>query len=243
MTKRFDQFTAVDSLDLSIDDGTVFGFLGPNGAGKTTTIKMLVGLIDPTEGTATIAGHDVVHEHQAAKSLLGYMPDHPFLYDYLTPREFLLFLADVRQLGDVSARITELLEYFDLDDKADVYSTNLSYGMKKKLAICGAILHRPKLLILDEPTDGLDPLSVKKFRDLVASLAAEGTTVFLSSHILEVVEKICSRVAIIYKGKIIADGTTAELQARASGEQNLETVFIELTNEANQASKDDRPCP
>jgi len=234
LTKTYGTLRAVDGLELTIELGEVFGFLGPNGAGKTTTIKMLVGLLAPTSGTATIDGHDIVDDALVVKERLGYLPDEPFLYDYLTPREFLRFLGDVRRLSDADERSAKLLETLGLADKSDEYCTDLSHGMKKKLAFAGAVLHRPALAILDEPTSGLDPLSVRVFRETVRSLAAEGTTVFLSTHILEIAEALCSRVGIINRGRLVAVGTPTELKERAQlGEGNLEDLFIQLTAEAS----------
>ena len=240
LTKVYGELTAVSHLDLTIDQGEVFGFLGPNGAGKTTTIKMLVGLLAPTEGTATIKGFDVADDPIGVKEVLGYLPDEPFLYDYLTPREFLRFLGDVRKVENADKKIEELLARFDLDNKADEYCADLSHGMKKKLAFAGAILHSPALAILDEPTSGLDPLSVRKFRETVRKLAAEGTTVFLSTHILEIAEALCTRVGIINRGRLVAVGTPKELKERAQlGESNLEDLFIELTvNDKEEGDKE-----
>ena len=235
LTKVYGELTAVDSLELTIDKGEVFGFLGPNGAGKTTTIKMLVGLLAPTSGSASIDDCDVIEDPIAVKERLGFLPDEPFLYDYLTPREFLRFLADVRQLENADERIAKLLETFDLTSKSDEYCTDLSHGMKKKLAFAGAILHQPTLAILDEPTSGLDPLSVRRFKETVQQLADDGTTVFLSTHILEIAEALCTRIGIINKGKLVAVGQPQELKERAQlGEANLEDLFIELTSGAKE---------
>ena len=235
LTKVYGELTAVDNLELTIDKGEVFGFLGPNGAGKTTTIKMLVGLLSPTSGSAKIDGCDVIEDPITVKERLGFLPDEPFLYDYLTPREFLRFLADVRQLENADKRIATLLETFGLTDKSDEYCTDLSHGMKKKLAFAGAILHQPTLAILDEPTSGLDPLSVRKFKEAVQQLSDGGTTVFLSTHILEIADALCTRIGIINKGKLVAVGQPQELKERAQlGEANLEDLFIELTSGANE---------
>lgn len=226
--KRYDDLIALRGLDLSVEPGEVFGFLGPNGSGKTTTIKMLVGLLVPDAGGAKIAGMDIATQSIEVKRVLGFVPDSPMHYDYLTAREQLRFLADVRGLGDVDARIGQLLEQFSLAEKADTYCTDLSHGMRKKLAFAGALLHEPKVLILDEPTGGLDPLSVRRFRELVRSLADQGTTVFLSTHLLDIAARLCDRVGILYQGALRAVGAPDELVARR-GEGELEDIFLEMT--------------
>ncbi len=240
LTRSFGAKLAVDRLDLRVEAGEVFGFLGPNGAGKTTTMKMLTGLLLPSAGSARIAGLDVVADSLAVKRVLGFMPDTPLLYDFLTPREQLQFLADVHGVGDAPERIRDLLAELDLSDKADSLQKELSHGMRKKVAFAAARIHAPKLLILDEPTSGLDPRSVRVFRETLRRLASEGTTVLLSTHVLELVERLCDRVAIMFRGRLRAVGTPAELlagQGRAAGE--LEDVFLELTAEPDEAAGDE----
>jgi ABC-2 type transport system ATP-binding protein len=237
LTKTFGTFTAVDGLSFSVDKGQIFGFLGPNGAGKTTTIKMLTGLLKPTSGSASIGGYDVSNGGVDVKKQRGYLADNPFLYDYLTPYEFLLFMADMKEVKDGPQKADELLSRFSLEEKRNSYCTDLSHGMKKKTALAGAIIDGAPLLILDEPVSGLDPASQARFRKTIKSLAENGTTVLLSTHILEDAEKLCNRVGIINHGKLIATGTIEELKEQASKDKtsnsnnSLEEIFLKLTDD------------
>ena len=239
LTKIYGQgvggFRAVDSLTLRVAPGELFGFLGPNGAGKTTTIKMLVGLLRPSAGTARIAGFDVQSQAAPAKRRTGYVPDNPFLYDKLTGREFLDFIADLYSLptGPVRrAKAGGLLSLLDLDAQADKLIGGYSRGMRQKLALAAALLPDPQALFLDEPTVGLDPGSVRRLKDILRAQCRErGAAVFLSTHTLEVAAEICDRVGIFHRGRLIAEGSPAALSAQAASGR-LEDVFLTLTAES-----------
>jgi ABC-2 type transport system ATP-binding protein len=236
LTKCFDKIVAVDHLFLEVPDGQLFGFLGPNGAGKTTTIKMLTGLLQPTEGIARIDGLDVVKQPIAAKTITGYVPDNAFLYEKLTGREMLDLTGDLWRITTKrrQSKIDDLLQLFDLTDKRDELIQNYSRGMRQKLSLACALLHEPKVLLLDEPTVGLDPKSSRLLKQVLRELANRGTTVFVSTHILEIAERLCDRVAIINQGKIIAQGTLEELRA-GSNTLSLEEIFLTLTGDAEDA--------
>jgi ABC-2 type transport system ATP-binding protein len=227
LTKRYGDFTAVDDISLSVSPGEIYGFLGPNGAGKTTTIRILAGLSLPTSGVVQIAGIDVASDGTKTKSILGYVPDRPYLYEKLTGRELLEFVANLydHEWRDCEARARELLAYFDIAEWADARIENLSHGMKQKLVIVSALVHDPRVLIIDEPMVGLDALAQRQVRRLMRKLADEQKTVFLTTHTLSVAEAVCDRVAILSHGKIIAEGATADLKQ----ERALEDVFLELT--------------
>ncbi len=232
LVKRFGGFTAVDGVSLTARAGEVVGLLGPNGAGKTTTIGMLTGLLRPTAGTVRVGGHDVAREQRAVKRLIGYVPDEPYLYDKLTGREFVTLMGRLYGVGgDLTARVDELLGYFDLREAADDLTGGYSHGMKQKTALCGVLVHDPLVLFLDEPTVGLDPRSARLLKDTLRSLAATGRAVLLCTHILEIAQAICDRVAILDRGRVIAQGSLDELRATAhagSGE-SLEDIFLRLT--------------
>jgi ABC-2 type transport system ATP-binding protein len=230
LTKRYGDFTAVDGLSLTVDRGEIFGFLGPNGAGKTTTIRILAGLSLPTSGEVFVDGIDVIAEGTRAKSLMGYIPDRPYLYEKLTGRELLQFVTNLysKEWSECEPRAVELLRYFGLAEWTDARIENLSHGMKQKLVIVSALVHDPTLLIIDEPMVGLDALAQKQVKLLFRRLASEGKTVFLTTHTLSVAEAVCDRIAIINRGKIVARGTTSELK----NDRALEDVFLELTYES-----------
>ncbi len=232
LTRRYSDFTAVNQLNLLVRPGEIYGFLGANGAGKTSTIKMLVGLMEPSAGRAWINGHDVWAEPMPAKAVMGYVPDRSTLYERLTGREFLTFLAQMRGIPqpEANARIRSLLELLELTQRADDLSRIYSFGMKRKLALAGALLHRPRVLILDEPLNGLDPRSARNLKDFFAATAAEGTAIFLSIHDLATAEQVCHRVGIIHQGTLVAEGTAEELRQLA-GAPNLEAVFLHITSE------------
>src|SRR6266487_150274 len=236
LAKRYGHLVAIKNLNLHIAQGEFFGFLGPNGAGKTTTIKILIGLLRPTAGAARIGGHDIQREPIAAKSLIGYVPDQPYLPEKLTAREFLEFIAGLYQLDRTLARRRgeELLKLFDLSDRADDLVGGYSHGMRQKTALAGALLHNPKAFFLDEPTVGLDPRSARLIKDILREVAERGTAVFMSTHILEIAERMCDRVAIISGGQVVATGTMDELRAGRTGE-SLEDIFLELTGGAEEA--------
>ncbi|HEY4640152.1 MAG TPA: ABC transporter ATP-binding protein [Thermoanaerobaculia bacterium] len=231
LTQAFGAFRAVDNLQLRVRKGEIYGFLGLNGAGKTTTMKMLVGLLEPTEGKVFVAEHDVWQEPLKAKAAFGYVPDKAILYDRLSGREFLEFLAQVRGLDRRSSakRIEELLQLLELKRHAHVACGNYSFGMKRKLSLAGALLHQPSVLVLDEPFNGLDPRSAHRLKELFAELAGM-TTIFLSTHDLPTAEAVCHRVGILHHGRLIAEGTPAELQQRAAG-SDLGAIFLDLTRE------------
>ena len=230
LTKRYGDTLAVDQVDFTVYPGEIFGFLGPNGAGKTTTIKMLIGLLQPTSGTAFIAGHDIQREPLQAKAAFGYVPDQPQLPEKLTAREYLQFIAGLYRIAPATAmqRATEYLTMFDLLERADDLLGGYSHGMQQKAAVTGALLHQPRALLLDEPTVGLDPRSARLMKDVLRTMAAEGTAIMLTTHILEIAERLCHRVAIINQGRIIAMGTLDELR-HTTTETSLEDIFLELT--------------
>ena len=223
---------AVDSLNLKVSKGEIFGFLGPNGAGKTTTIKMIIGLLNPDSGNILIDGTDIAKDPLIAKKKLGYVPDNPNLYDRLTGMEYLNFMADVYQVpaDKRKERIEHYLEMFDLKDAAVDLIKSYSHGMKQKTALTGALIHDPKLWILDEPMVGLDPKSAHLLKSQMREHCDRGNTVFFSTHVLEVAEKLCDRVGIIHKGKLIAIGTIDELK-HGDNKDSLENIFLELTEQ------------
>jgi ABC-2 type transport system ATP-binding protein len=233
LTKRYGDFTAVDRLTLDAAAGSIFGFLGPNGAGKTTTIRIMAGLSLPTSGTVRVGGIDVLAEPVRAKAIMGYVPDRPYLYEKLTGRELLHFVADLyrKDWRTCEPRAVELLRWFGLGDWIDARIENLSHGMKQKLVIVSSLVHEPAVLVIDEPMVGLDALAQRQVKQLFRRLADEGRTIFLTTHTLSVAEAVCDRIAIINRGRIVATGTTAELKKESA----LEDVFLELTYEENVA--------
>jgi ABC-2 type transport system ATP-binding protein len=234
LTKRYGDFTAVDRLTLRAAAGEIFGFLGPNGAGKTTTIRIVSGLSLPTSGTVRVDGVDVIAEPVRAKASMGYVPDRPYLYEKLTGRELLHFVADLyrKEWSACEQRAVDLLTYFGLGDWIDARIENLSHGMKQKLVIVSALVHDPRVLVIDEPMVGLDALAQRQVKLLFRRLANEGKTVFLTTHTLSVAEAVCDRIAIINRGRIVAQGTTAELKRDSA----LEDVFLELTYDNEDAA-------
>ncbi|OGR52973.1 MAG: ABC transporter [Elusimicrobia bacterium GWA2_62_23] len=234
LTKTFGSFKAVDGLNLKVEPGEIFGFLGPNGAGKTTTVKILSGIMRPTAGHVLVAGHDVDKEPLLAKQALAYIPDEPFVYPKLTGWEFLRFIGDLYAVpnSEQRRRIPELLETFELSAHAGELLEGYSHGMKQKLLIASVLLRRPRVVLFDEPTVGLDPKSIRRFKTLLADIAREGAAVFMCTHILDMAEKLCHSVGIIYRGRLVARGSVAEVKRLASGadkERSLEDVFLELT--------------
>jgi ABC-2 type transport system ATP-binding protein len=229
---------AVKELSLTVGAGELFGFLGPNGAGKTTTIKMIVGLLRPDTGSVTLNGIDTRREPLAAKALLGYCPDEPVLYDKMTGIRFLSFIGDVYGMSgpERAARIAELTERFELRDALGDAITSYSHGMRQKLSLISALMHDPKILVLDEPIVGLDPRAAFTLKETMKGLCARGTTVFFSTHIMEVAERLCDRVGIVSHGELIAAAPLEELRAHA-GEKNatLEKLFLEMTDEDSVA--------
>ena len=228
LTKRYGAFTAVDDISLSVSPGEIYGFLGPNGAGKTTTIRILAGLSLPTSGVVRIDGHDVGSDGARTKSIVGYVPDRPYLYEKLTGRELLQFVVNLygREWRDCEPRAMELLRYFDIFDWTDARIENLSHGMKQKLVIVAALVHDPSVLVIDEPMVGLDALAQKQVKTLLRRLVSEQKTIFLTTHTLSIAEAVCDRVAILNRGRIVASGPTAEVKKERAA---LEDVFLELT--------------
>jgi ABC-2 type transport system ATP-binding protein len=239
LTKTFGQKAAVNNLNLAVRRGEFFGFLGPNGAGKSTTIKMMVGLLRPTSGAAFIGGVDVWREPIRAKTLMGVLPEKLNLYERLSGRELIEFAGKLYDLprDDIHRRADALLNVLGLTDDADKLVVDYSVGMRKKIALAAALIHRPQVLFLDEPFEGIDPVSSRVIRDILRDLTASGTTIFFSSHIMEVVERLCTRVGIINHGQLVAEGTLAELRERAGGggaaAASLEDVFLQVIG-ANQ---------
>jgi len=227
LVKRYGTTAAVNDLSFTIRPGLVTGFLGPNGAGKTTTIRILAGLSLPTSGVVRVVGIDVASDGTKTKSILGYVPDRPYLYEKLTGRELLEFVVNLygREWRDCEARAIELAQYFDIDDWLNARIENYSHGMKQKLVIVAALVHDPQVLVVDEPMVGLDALAQKQVKILLRKLANEGKTIFLTTHTMSVAEAVCDRVGILNRGRIVATGSTAELRS----ERDLEDVFLELT--------------
>ncbi len=237
LVKRFGDKAAVNQVSFMVHGGEIFGFLGPNGAGKTTTIKMIVGLLQPTSGTVKVAGYDVQTQPVQAKAASGYVPDTPNLYPKLTGRELLRFVGDLYGMDrrQVERRTEELLRLFDLVEAGDDTIDSYSHGMQQKTALAAALVHDPKVLVLDEPTVGLDPRSARLIKDMLRQMANRGAAVFLSTHILEIAERMCDRIGIINKGELIAIGTMEELRAMGKGETSLEDIFLGLTGGAEYA--------
>ena len=232
LTKMYKGLRAVDSLNLEVRKGIIFGFLGPNGAGKTTTIKMMAGVLKPTKGKILIDKKDISREPFAVKMCTGFIPDRPFLYEKLTGIEFLHFIAGLYSLKhslSLNNRITELLELFELIHWGDEMIESYSHGMKQRLVMCAALLHEPKLIIVDEPMVGLDPKGARLVKDIFRNQADKGTTIFMSTHSLEVAQEVCEEIAIIQAGKVIAKGTQEELRHKAGVDGSLERLFLKLT--------------
>ena len=232
LTKRYGNITAISDINLTIPSGQFFGFLGPNGAGKTTTIKTIVGLLKPTSGTVKVEGFDVQKEPIRAKQVVGFIPDKPFIYEKLTGREFLRFVAGLYEVNgnEVDTRIDQLLEMFELTDWKDELIESYSHGMRQKIVMSSALLHQPKVIVVDEPMVGLDPKGARQVKKIFKEICARGTTIFMSTHTLEIAEQMCDYIAIIQKGTIIAQGTVSELRIIAkTGLTKLEDIFLELT--------------
>lgn len=233
LTRYYGSLAAVQDLNLSVETGELFGFLGPNGAGKTTTIRMIMGLLKPTSGSVHVAGHDVQQEPLEVKRSVGYLAQSPLLYENLTGREFLRFLGGLYALSEakIEDRSNHLLDLLELDDKADQTIESYSGGMRHKIGLCGAMLHEPPILVLDEPLAGLDPYGARRVKDLLRDLCQMGGTVFLSTHVLEIAERVCDRVGILDQGQLIAVGSMKALraQAQSTSETTLEDLFLELT--------------
>ncbi len=232
LTKLYGSFVAVDDITLDVKAGELFAFLGPNGAGKTTTLRMIAGILRPNDGRVLLGGDDVHRNPLAAKQRLGFIPDRPFVYEKLTGAEFLRFVAGLYgQEGDiVERRIAELLEVFELASWKDELVEAYSHGMRQKLIISSALIHRPECIVVDEPMVGLDPKAARLLKDIFRQFVGKGGTVLMSTHTLEVAEAMCDRIGIIQHGKIVACGTMEELRRQtAAGEVSLEELFLKLT--------------
>ncbi|MCX7982026.1 MAG: ABC transporter ATP-binding protein [Syntrophales bacterium] len=234
VTKNYGALRAVDGISLRVEAGEIFGLLGPNGAGKTTTLRLMGGIILPDSGRITIGGISLLQDPVAAKKIIGFIPDRPYVYEKLTGREFLQFIADVYRLERSRAmkRADSLLEMFGLDGRQNDLVESYSHGMKQRLVIISALLHDPQVIIVDEPMVGLDPAGVKLVRETLQEQAKRGSTVFLSTHTLSLAEEICDRIGIIHRGRLLATGTMEELRHLVqTGVQDLESIFLKITME------------
>ena len=232
LSKVFGTFTAVRDLSFAVRPGEVLGLVGPNGAGKTTTLRAIAGIIPPTTGQVHLAGHDLLAQPTQAKRVLGFFTDEPRLFDYLTVRQHLNFVARLYAVADHEAIAQPLLEELEIADRLDSLPAELSRGMKQKLAIACGLLHSPQVLMFDEPLTGLDPLGIRRMKDSIMKRAKAGAAIILSSHLLHLLEEVCSHVLILKRGEKIADGTIAEIRARfgnGDSNANLEDVFIRAT--------------
>jgi ABC-2 type transport system ATP-binding protein len=234
VSKRYGAKLAVDRLTLRVEAGELFAFLGPNGAGKTTTIKLMCGLLFPTQGTVRMGGYDLRTDGDRARALLSYVPDQPYLYEKLTGREFLQFTADMYGLdpGHARDRMAAMIDLFSLHGFVDDLTERYSHGMRQRTVFASALLHEPRILIVDEPTVGLDPRSIRLLKDLLRKEADRGTTVFLSTHSLDVAEELADRIGIVEQGRLISNGTLEALRKQAAFDGSLEEVFLHLTEEA-----------
>jgi sodium transport system ATP-binding protein len=232
LTKRFREFIAVDHVSFEVGNGEVFGLLGPNGAGKTTTMRLLSTLLKPTSGTATVAGHDLLREPQKVRASIGVLPEDTGLYDRLTPREHLLYYGRLHRMPEdvLRKRGDELLDIMELKDRANTKVGDFSKGMKQKVALLRAFIHDPPVLLLDEPTAGLDVMSARSIQGFVERFRKEGKAIMISTHNMTEAQKLCDRLAIIDHAKIVAVGTVAELQKKTS-QKDLESIFVQLVTE------------
>lgn len=233
--KEYGLHVAVKELSLDVQNGELFAFLGPNGAGKTTTIKMIVGLLRPNEGEVIVCGHEIEANGIAAKANLAYVPDQPFVYEKLTGREFLYFVAEMYGLNTQQrdAALTRLSKRLDMAEFLDQLAESYSHGMKQRVVLAAALLHEPRVLIVDEPMVGLDPRTVRVVKDLFLEHTRAGGTVFMSTHTLDIAEALADRIGIIHRGELVAVGTLAELRSQAREQQSLEEIFLEMTESEN----------
>jgi ABC-2 type transport system ATP-binding protein len=232
LVKKYGAYIAVDGVSLDVAAGEIHGFLGPNGAGKTTTIRIIAGLLKPTAGRVVVGGHDLAAEPEAAKACLGFIPDRPFLYEKLTAGEFLRFHGGLYGIDGegIAGRVSEVLELFELTRWEGELVESFSHGMKQRLVMCAAFLHRPRAVVVDEPMVGLDPRGARLIKQVFRAMSRQGVAILMSTHTLEVAEEMCDRISIIQKGRIIARGTVAELRAQAGGhDDQLTAVFLKLT--------------
>ncbi|MEC8651045.1 MAG: ABC transporter ATP-binding protein [Planctomycetota bacterium] len=237
LTKIFGSHTAVDGLTLQVDRGEILALLGPNGAGKTTTIRMLMGILSASSGAASICGLDCFAAREQVMSLVGYLPDEPMFYEHLRGGEIARFCGRMRGMTDgvVTKRLDELSQRLAFADALDEYAVNYSMGMRKKLALACAMLHEPELLVLDEPTNGLDPVVTRTLLEMVRELADSGTAVFYSTHLLEQAEKLCDRVAIVHDGRLAALGAPDALRRDLAAGGSLEDVFFQIARDPELA--------
>jgi len=236
VSKSFERIQAVSNLNIEIECGVVYGILGPNGSGKSTVMKMVMGLVKPDSGRIYVHGFDVQRDSMKVKKILGYVPETPRLYEFLTGLEYLDFIADIHGL-DVhikKSRIEEFIEVFELEGRENEMISGYSHGMKQKIAIIAALLHKPKLLVLDEPLSGLDPKSARIVKNLIHKMADDGVTTIMSTHVLEIADAVCDKITILYRGEKLAEGTSAELREKAQmPNSTLEEVFLKITGTNN----------
>ncbi|HEY0065089.1 MAG TPA: ABC transporter ATP-binding protein [Telluria sp.] len=234
LTKAYGAFQAVKPLTLDVRRGEVFGFLGPNGAGKTTTIRMMMGILAPSGGQVLIDGFDCHGDATEVKRRVGYLPDNPIFYDFLRGREILQFVAEMHGFSraEAAARAARLLTELGLDEVTEEFAVNYSMGMKKKLGLACALVHDPAVLILDEPINGLDPRAARDVQERLLAASAKGTTIFVSTHLLDMAEKLCDRVGIIHHGALVATGSLDDIRATAASDGSLEDVFLKITDDA-----------
>jgi ABC-2 type transport system ATP-binding protein len=232
LTRKFSEFTAVDRLSFHVNPGEIYALLGPNGSGKSTTMRMLLGLLKPTMGTARINGFDVQENIVEAKRFIGYIPEEPVLPERLTGWEYINYVSDIWRVPRGNERdeeIDELLTLLDIKDASDDLIETYSKGMSRKIGLVAALIHNPKVLILDEVQAGIDPRGAATIKEILNGLRDRGSTILMSTHVLEIAERMCDRIGIINEGKLIAEGTMAELRLQAKGQQSLEDIFLDLT--------------
>jgi ABC-2 type transport system ATP-binding protein len=240
LSKNYGTLAAVDSLNLEIPAGQIFGFLGPNGAGKTTTIRMIMGILKPTSGQVFLGDYDMAREPERAKAIAGFIPDRPFMYEKLSGCEFLQFVGKLHrmQAALLARKSAELLGELELTAWKDELIESYSHGMKQRLIVCAALLHEPQIVVVDEPMVGMDPKGARTLKDIFRALAGRGTAIFLSTHSIGVAEEICHRIGIIQKGRLIACGSMDAVYSQAQTKDgNLESVFLELTREQSGPSE------
>lgn len=240
LVKKYGDFNAVNDITFDVKKGEIFAFLGPNGAGKTTTVKVLTGLLKPSSGEARVLGMDIVKNIDLIKEKIGFVPDQPYVYPYLTAFEYMRTIGDIYKvpMDQQKKMIPELLEMFELEDRAGEIIDSFSHGMKQKLVISGVLLHKPEIMFLDEPLVGLDPKSARIVKDLFAGLAKQGTTIFMCTHVLEIAQKLSDRICIVNDGKILALDTFENLQKKGESGSDLESIYLHLTGAIS-----DNPVP
>jgi ABC-2 type transport system ATP-binding protein len=240
LSKRYGEFDAVSEFSLTVGAGELFALLGPNGAGKTTTIRMLMGILQPTAGSARIGGLNCFSDRVEVMRLVGYLPDEPVFYDYLRGGEIIRFIGEMHGFpkGEITRRTADILDRLELAEAINEFAVNYSKGMKKKLALICAMLHDPPLLILDEPTNGLDPFATRTLHEIMREKVAAGRTVFFSTHLLDQAERLCSRMAIIHRGRLAAAGSLGDLRANLPPESTLEEVFFAHTGDQDDSTPD-----